>query len=92
MRDEFGFITVGHLRSSVNKHGCYFSYLHLLQKKKKPSVHSESKKMKGHENGVQVSSSKLKTLHCYHRAQTSGMRKLVKFRQPRANFRRLVTS
>lgn len=48
--------------------------------------------MKGHENGVQVSSSKLKTLHCYHRAQTSGMRKLVKFRQPRANFRRLVTS
>ena len=51
MRDKFGFITVGHLRSSVNKHGCYFSYLHLLQKKKKPSVHSESKKMKGHENG-----------------------------------------
>ena len=50
MRDEFGFITVGHLRSSVNKHGCYFSYLHLLQKKK-ASVHSESKKMKGHENG-----------------------------------------
>lgn len=40
---------------------------------------------------VQVSSSKLKTLHCYHSAQTSGMRKLVKFRQPRANFRRLVT-
>ena len=50
MRDGFGFITVGHLRSSVNKHGCYFSYLHLLQKKK-TSVHSESKKMKGHENG-----------------------------------------
>ena len=91
MRDGFGFITVGHLRSSVNKHGCYFSYLHLLQKKKN-HLSIRSKKMKGHENGVQVSSSKLKTLHCYHRAQTSGMRKLVKFRQPRANFRRLVTS